>query len=255
MPMHRLFADWYGRVQLNPTPEILDRRWACVEAVGSGLQLPTALNVVRLFLGVSQENKSADGFVDTIKKADSTFPVEGNAELLRVMLGAVAANTLTSVSDENIGTAVALALRASQCQGIGQRVRPESIAAEADQYLVRTGIERRKQPLAPPKAPPAVSLLKPAGQVALKRATLAEAADWPVANSNDKSLATAIDVAAGGVEALRKTVATLQAETNAALVALQESIAQPALAVLQEETEVLWWLFAARRRTRPLSVL
>lgn len=248
--MHRLFADWYRMVDPDPSPEALSRRWTCVETLAQRLTPTTVLDVVAAFLNApgktwtSGVGKSSQAFVDVFKGADSSFPVEGNAELLRVMLGAVAACVINGGADR-LATVCALALRTSRCQGaVSGLVKPASVLVEAESFLSQRGASKRAGAMAPP-----VDIRALKGKqikVDTKRPVVADAGEFGAANANDKALAGSIEALATTVEQLRAMVVDLQEQANVAVQALQARVSDPAIPVLKEETEVLWWLFAER---------
>jgi GTPase-associated system helical domain len=245
MPMHEKFADWYRRADLNPTPEVLQRRWACVEALAQGLNAQAVLASVRLFVGapMSDARERCKAFVEILKAADSTFPMEGNDTLMHVMLGSTAACILAQGGARAL--VAGLALRTSNCQGIGLRAELD-ILGEAEKFLSSEGLSARHRATAPVPEPAVAAIAKaPQGKASAAakaegKANLVEVTDISHANANDKALGAALTEVAGVVETLRSTLGSLQQRVRQ-----QDARAE----VLKEESEVLWWLFSGRSAT------
>ena len=240
--MHRLFADWYRLVDLDPAPETLERRWRCVTAVADDLDAESALALVQILFQRTESppHSKLQQFVNIIKGTDNSFPVAENRELLRVMLCATAS---LAISDGSVETAdvVALAIRTARFQGLVPFGEPESVSLEASKYLQSEGLSRRAKPIFS-----RLEALEAPGDKTIEISShkVEDAGEWTAANTNMKSLSAAVTSLTLALQQLRTRVARLHAETNSRLSSLDERFRDDGLRVLFEESEILWWLFS-----------
>lgn len=112
--MHKEFADWYRTASLEPKGETLEARWKVIEKFVGKADEKELLSLVRLFLGLPTAEKAfADKFADAIRKADAAFPSAGNEIELRVLAGAACVACLDSAEqDPSASELVALAVTA-----------------------------------------------------------------------------------------------------------------------------------------------
>lgn len=90
--MHVEFIDWYKTAVLDPKAETLEARWKVVDKFAAKADGGELLALVRLFLGLPIANKAPiDKFTDALRKADPTLPSGGIDVELRVLAGAVCA--------------------------------------------------------------------------------------------------------------------------------------------------------------------
>jgi hypothetical protein len=118
MAMNREFADWYRVASLAPSPELLDARWAGVEATSAALTASQIIDLVRLFVLRPHVGYKAPAFMDkAFRDEDTSFPAKGNSEELRVLAGAI----LRDAMDEEHAAAPAAAY-GIVCAAVGNRL-------------------------------------------------------------------------------------------------------------------------------------
>jgi hypothetical protein len=115
--MHDNFADWYRLATTGADahfqPDLLDRRWAGVEAAVKAVKTGDEFDLVRLLTGRSPVGKEFVGtFRGAFKAADSTFTMQGNDLELRVLAGSAFAH-LTNEESGPTADRAALALACS----------------------------------------------------------------------------------------------------------------------------------------------
>lgn len=209
--MHKDFADWYRGVSLEPQADVLEKRWAAVEKLIPTVDKARGLDLARLFLGL--QPKAADfttWFTDAFKAEDAAFPMKGNAAELRVLAGAVCIGGIDGEdSDLDVSITVALALVAGSYMGKRRGLALKDVLTAAQQFLVRRSSMSRSK-LGDDQVSSLRKAIKAAKQMCKGANTL---------GYMEQQFGSFADEVGGSIEAL--------AEANI---------------VLQEETNILWWL-------------
>lgn len=230
--MHDNFADWYRIISIDPQQINLDARWRSIETYSRKLTKYTALDVVRRMFG--EEPKATDfdqKFRNAFKKTDTAFPMRDNALEMSVLAAATAANLLDA-DDKNLSDAAALAIVCADFQGLRGKIPLYEIVELAQTYLnrrsndIRSQWSRREIPMLTAKAPVLTGDATPV-------LTIAEVA---------KMVQPAL-------EKLNALPNELVSPFNDALVALEKQ-----LFLQQEESDMLWWLFASHSRDLRKSI-
>jgi hypothetical protein len=142
--MHDLFADWYRQVDLDPSPELLKRRWNCVNSILDGLSMKVTTTLVGAFLGLPG-TKGQEQLIHALKEADSTFPMKENAELVRVLAGACLAQCIDEKHD--CAPFAALGLVSASCHGVGPKPLLTEVLEAANSYVMVEGQRIRHDPM------------------------------------------------------------------------------------------------------------
>lgn len=212
--MHQNFYHWHSRAELKPEPSVLEPRWNAASKFAEKLDQGDVRSLLRLVLFSGAEPDFAKRFTDALVKSEPTFPINNNAELLRVMAAAAVQSRLEKSS--TIADAMALGLHAAAFpQG---RVEPvcQDIITSAAEYLAQESERMR------PQIEPGV-LEKAEKQAESQYASLKKA----VEASNVPDMTKAIESVGRGVLSAMK--------------ASHERLAD-VIDRLTEESQYLWWL-------------
>lgn len=230
--MNENFADWYRIISIDPEQIKLDARWRAIEAYSKKLSKTSALDVVRLMFGGEPQSTDFDEkFRGAFKKNDSAFPMRENSLEMTILAAATAANLLNA-DDKNLSDAVALAIVCADFQGMREKISLHEIVESAQIYLNRRSNDLRSQ----------------FGYQ--KISTLS--AKTPTLTADATPISTKAEVAKmlqPELEKLNSLPNQLVSPINDAFAALAEQ-----LFLQQEETNMLWWLFAAYSRDLRTSV-
>ena len=227
--MHKDFADWYRLVDLEPKGETIEKRWQAIEQFCESVNAARALELIRLLYGRSAKD---DSFLDTFRRpfkaVDVAFPMRGNAAELQVLAGATIVQLLEGERYE-LADAVALGNVCADYRGRHSNTPIPEIVNRARQYLVSQSESLR----APKEAP---SFTRPSLQLQKLFEQLAEAC-------NQNSFTAAADPLRDLFTQLSNAITQLTTTTEkvtSCLVNLQK--------LRQEESNILWWLFAEYSR-------
>lgn len=237
----RYFTDWHGSIHPNPTPDLFTSRLSAIEATTADMSLEAAVGLVSIFLrgDAEQVRSERDGFVQRFSESDRTFPASNNANLVNVMLAGCVAALLDKGGAR--GVAVALALKAMTMRGKVHQPPQTEVLPAALRLLRAEGARVREEAhddlapmpafaevVVPAPTPPAVEEV-PDGQ-------------WPLVAKNDKAIVASLTTLQKTVSALAKATKGLRGETVAAF-GVRPTLRDRAVVALQEETQILWWLF------------
>lgn len=210
MAMHKHFADWYRIAVPDPRQETLQLRWGSIEKVAAALDKQKGLEVVRVFLGLPTKDPAfIDSFADHFKKDDAAFALKNNKAELQILAG----STIWECFDgpkppQQVATCVALALDAATFASRKITTPVPDIVTLAKAHL-------NAQSIAAHETEP-INL----DEIGTTRSALGPACKTNSAISMEKPL-----------EAYGKAVT----DVLDALVERNRA--------LQEETNILWWLF------------
>lgn len=230
--MHKFFPDWYRVAGIQPDSENVVKRWAGVEAIVANLDTNKALDVARLFLGLTTlSTESKDQFSSAFRKTDPAFPMRDNDLELRVLSAAVAAHYLESQRTA-AGDALALALVSGACVDLRPSMLLPEIVTIAKNYIFQEGQKVREH-----SEVPEIKGIAKGDQLLADAKTTATQNNMPAL----------VDALAAPLQELSATVAK---SANDAANHLNNAIA-----TLIEQTNILWWIFAgiSRDRSRPYA--
>lgn len=153
--MHPDFADWYRRVDIEPTSELLQNRWQAIEAFHENLGPSDLISATRVFfaLGPKDEeflSKYRAGF----KAVDDTFTMRDNDAEIQVLAG----TTLVRLCMEGgkWEVAAALAVVCGAAEGARKSPVPEIVKLTQDALRDRSARLRTDSgPTPPPDFNPA----------------------------------------------------------------------------------------------------
>ncbi len=236
--MHKDFADWYRVASIEPSAELLEKRWQAIERVVSSLALRQVLGLARLFNGLGiTDAQFVEQYRLAFKEFDSTFAMRENDLELRVLAGATIVCILET-AEGPLGDAAALATVSSDYRGLRPRWQLSELTQRARTYLSQRSIKLRTGLTAESVTPPKVGIKK-----------LMEALEAAVQTNQATQVGNAVK---GVLEALAGGLKDLG--TSAAEVTRKQA---EALRVQREEANILWWLFAeySRDLERPMKDL
>jgi hypothetical protein len=243
--VHKFFADWYRQVDLNISADALNTRWSCIEAAVKKLDADAILQLTRVCFALPKPGGGdADGAAValTFKEVDVSFPMKGNAQLLRVLFGVTLAQAI-EVGHPS-ATFAALAVTSAQCAGLVAAPPVEDLPAIADQYLAKQGSARRSSALEDPVVAPQFGKSEVSQPSAVEIQDTPNQNHWAQVHQNFQSLKTWVTQVNAAIEALGAANSKSQTETAAAFKANADRAAlENRISVLKEECDVLWWLF------------
>lgn len=194
MAMHKYFPDWYRIAAPDPRPETLQSRWGSIEKIAAALDTATALEVVRVFLGLpTKDTAYTESFASLFREDDASFPLKNNKVELQVLAGSTIAECLESYEpDVDTALTIALAVEAATFSGRKITVIIPDIVTLAKEHLREESLSARE--------PAPIAMAK-----------------------------------------VRETIAAPAENVKAVLPVLDALIDRNN--ILQEETNILWWVF------------
>jgi hypothetical protein len=140
------FADWYRVVAIETRPDLVEKRRRAMEAIVPTLDVPEALELVRLAYDVpARDPRFVERYRDAFRAVDASFPVRDNA----AEMGVLAAATIVSVLEQRGGAVADLAAQATMCadcQGHRPGERPPGLVSRAREYLSARAAALRTAP-------------------------------------------------------------------------------------------------------------
>lgn len=227
--MHANFADWYRRITMSPSDDLLQKRWAGIETLLTHATQEIILSVLRT-LTLTKVNASTElgsSFVGPFKEADAAFPLKENAEELRVLAAAFLHALIDKQPSTTLADRAALGLVAAAFAERDAHIPEMEHLTRARRYVHERARDIRdpKGAGAPaaPTIPPSLTALKPvcdANSLPALAEPLAKALD----DLGKHLIATH--------NALRAETKTLRAKVD----------------TQDEELKLLWWLQTAVSR-------
>lgn len=100
--MHKNFGEWYRLVSIEPTDDVLKKRWAGVEAWVSSIcgDDDALLETVRIFRGLP-EKTSREEFLAAFRNHDAAFAQRSNGLERRVLAGAALVQCVVAERDKD----------------------------------------------------------------------------------------------------------------------------------------------------------
>ena len=225
MAMNKEFADWYRSASVAPPAALLEQRWAGVEQVAKQISKVQLVELLRLFSGRPTMGLEAPAFLDkAFRDQDSSFPVKGHAEELRVLAGAI----LRHIVDQGMPASVASAY-GLVCTSLGQsyeNLPTKDHVFAARRFLVEEAIKVRDG--------------QPAG----------DAKQAPISRQRLEELLPAAPFHPNQIQTLREPLIVALLELSKIGQLPNEALAniQHLVQVQREEMNLLWWLQTAFSR-------
>lgn len=220
--------DWYRSADPGVSEDKFEKRKAGLQAFaeGSSGKESSGLDAVRLFYGLDASDASfSEDFRGFFVANDSTFPASGNDHEMRVLAGCAAHHFSNSEATASSALKVELAFVTLACKGNGiDPTVPEIVQSCQDSLLERSRNIRSQMSASPPKG---VNLAIKPFLDSLKSGSL----------GNHQEVA---EKTAEAIDTLAKTVRT---------VSTQSVNMHKTFNLLQEEVDILWWLFGERARS------
>lgn len=227
--MHKDFADWYRLVDLQPQGETIEKRWQAIEQFCESVNAAQALELIRLFYERSaQDADFLEIFRSPFKSADVTFQMRDNTAELQVLAGATIVQLLEGDRYE-LADVVALGIVCTDYRGRRRNISIPEIVNRARQYLVS-----QSESLRAPKEVP--SFTKPDLQPLFSEEQLLQ----PFSENNWIKVANQLHVLYTHYNQTISQLAATTEEVTSHLSDLQR--------LRQEESNILWWLFAEYSR-------
>ena len=226
---HPDFADWYRIVHLVPNSEHLDKRWQGIEQIVAKFTSEQMLNVVRLVQPDLTSFSKSEAIIQAFVEADSTFPKRGNETELQVLGASAIIALLTLKQPDCKKDAVALAMVCSRYAETRQLPLIEEAYKSAVKHLRAEGEQVRKLyklSSVEAKAIAAISVKKL--QLAREALTAEESAENIIALNT---------VLVEDINGVRTTLSQALKEVTE-----NQKLINSNYQIVNEETEVLWWL-------------
>jgi hypothetical protein len=214
--MHKDFPDWYRVVSIQPTTELLDKRWMAVQKIAASTRRAAVLDLLRLVVrSPALDPEIGNGVSEVARSVDPTFSVRDSAVETRVLAGAALVEMLqkpTSVADVvalGMTSASFLASRDELCR---------TFQGHATQYLAGETLRVRKS-----------------SKVALDAKALLD------------TFRTAIAAATSPPSIAEPTATLVSSVADLVATAVHKSLSAELIA-LREESNMFWWAFTASSR-------
>lgn len=246
--MHRHLIDWYRSVHPEPPADLLKRVWKMIETQGKRAAEERAIpDLVRMFNGRKPQSTSfAVKFHEAVRKLDPNVPATERQLELRVLSGIILIH-LIEQGPPALRDLASLGVVCGHCEGIGPELALTDVLVVANQRLSQRRRERWDH-----NAPSAI--VDPAGVSAAISGQVSGA--FGIYSSNPEIL-TGKPAEIGRqivapINQLSTQLRTLGVSSRRSVEHLLGEVER-----LREETNILWWLFAATSRDlgEPLSAL
>jgi hypothetical protein len=230
--MHQNFFHWHSRAEIKPETASLEPRWAAAGGVAEAASRDDLCHLLRLVLFTGPETAFSKRLTNSLLKAEPTFPIEKNTELLRVMAAAALHSTMDLPSEA--ADAIALGLRLGD-------LFPKRTVPVCEDILIRAGEYLSIESEAMRPAGFGGALDEAESEIEGHFATLKKAA---VATTVPAELGKAVEAFGRAIVAAMKNSHGQVDKVNARLA---------------EESQFLWWLIGHRsteldRRREKLSI-
>ncbi len=227
--MHRDFADWYRSTTIDLNHDLLERRWAGVETILKTFDRTDLLALTRFVYDLDPcDKKTIDKMRAAFKEADNAFQMRDNDEELRMLAASALMQQLTTHNDSKSDT-VALGIFCADAHGFGPRPALSDLLGAAATYLTREAVEVRAT----------AAVTDPTWTVG-KTHELIESAKTLIGQGQAPS---AIQPISESITVLEEGLGTLVKSVEKSVRSLGK-----AQQTLQEETNILWWVFGGYSR-------
>lgn len=230
--MHPLFYDWYSAIDLKPDEETLKKRWQGVEKICKKMNLQFWLNLVRIHF--HSEDGDSTAFANEFKTLDATFPMTENSAELALLAATCVVQLLADTSIR--GDVVALGVVSTNCHQKGPSNSWIDTVDVARHYLRNRSQKLRKigaRETGPISVPELIEIPE--------APECPQAENWPTTHQNFADITSSMNDSRNALNRNFSEIAKFleQSATKSVLKRLE---------VLQEETNVLWWLFGEYSR-------
>ena len=216
-----VFADYYAAEGLSPSGEVIKSREAPTTRIVDDITNEQIIEMVSLYFG--SEDVDLSWFVDEYSRDDAGFSLVNNARETRVLASAI----LDQLVDDRSPVAM-LALVAGQVNGHRLPTEGKALVRKAVQKLAQECVADRKPKKIEAKVTPTNS---------------------PKLGEEIKGLATndwsTLGELLGKIRS--ETQSSQKTTSNQASAALSELDKQ--IALMREETQMLWWIFGGHSKT------
>lgn len=222
LPVHKSFGEFYRFASLSPNSDLLNNRWKVVQATLAAAGLSELLDLVRFMFDLTPAtDSSTDALRAKCLAADPSFPAHGAELELKAIAGIVLLQTIDSGGD--YADAVTLAILAGECKA-HRAIAPFAalVSQAALSRAARAVAIRRRSPLTISSLTGAKKALEALKTVQADPTAVRDAAAQAVHEANQNVLKV--------YEILKEVV---------------ENTADD-LAVLSEESNILWWVLGER---------
>jgi hypothetical protein len=239
--MHPQFPDWYRLTDADLQQEQLENRWSGVERLVQWHKKKKWLDCVRLFFGHPfSEIESHEGFVEIMRKDDSTFPSRGNELEVQVLVGAAILNKIDNPSE--IADLTSLAVLCAYCGGKRNGdVIMEEVIEEAHRYLQERGRNVRERS----EAEDYFSEIS-TGDAAFADIEELDEGLGNVGSRDAQKVNRRLKTTNARFNQLLKAYKSLSAELSSVVANVGEAaerMVEERLETMEEELDILWWLF------------
>jgi len=245
-PLSLCFADWYATAHPNPDPEVVVRRSQCLGCVTRSISTSEIIEVVRVLLWPDSKG-AADlrvKLVGQFREVDPAFPATNNQHLLDVMIAGCLAALVDEAADA--GTLASLALLCASIDGAGRRPGQNELVPGARRLVANEGRRRREAAHRPLPAVPAPSAADPPPATADLELGDVAPNGWEAISANFGTVEDWLGEFSGEVRDHLSKLHASVASLSDALRQIAPRIRDTCVQALQEETQVLWWLFTER---------
>lgn len=235
--MHSLFADWHRSVDLEPVLDTLSTHWNVAVELAEDSDLAEATGLAALFLRTPGNAEARERLQTTAKEADPTFPVRDNDAIIGVIAGAALMHLMGL--DIALGDAGSLAVVCGHAHGTGPTGPLPDVLNEAKKTLDRRARELRSIATPPAKRPSRPTFADPVAKMQPLSEVSAQnwGAAWLSTQEQDAALRQALS-------SVNDNVGKAYDSLHRRILALERASGGNALVTLNEETSLLWWLFA-----------
>lgn len=242
--MHKLFADWYNIADLELDEEKLKKRWQGVNDITRKRKASTWLDCVRLFLGYPKEGIDfSDEFERIIKDNDSTFLTRENRVELQILAGSAIVNKI-----ENEAPSADVAALAVKCAYFDKRTKDvliPDVIEKSEEYIAARSKEVRQFR---EKDKSSVDIQLSSSDSVKSITKLSNLPD----NSNNRTNSKNISNVNENVNKLVDIISQISNDIERIKKEVSESKYEYVLSKridrLEEEANVLWWLFGEKSR-------
>ena len=233
-PMHKSFADWYRAAGVEPSTDLLTKRWTAIEGFMEAATTGSVLDTVRLFHGLPSRSEGFDAaFREPFKAADAAFAMSGNDLEVSLLAGSVA-GAIIEQGGSRRADVTALAMVCADYSGSRRMESFPFFVDRARQYLLERSAALRAM----------------AREVELNAPDLGKATKHYMVTYTPEGRIElqprgTIDAAAAG-ETMREALAALSAFGESAAGAV--GALNQRLKLLAEECDIFWWAFSGFSR-------
>ena len=232
--MHKSFADWYRAAGVEPSTDLLTKRWTAIEKFVEGATVPAVLDAVRFFHGLRPKSADfVDAFREPFKAADAAFAMSGNGLELGLLAGSAAAGVIER-GGSKLADITALAMLSADYSGSRRMESFPFFVDRAEQYVLERSAALR-----------ATSREIELNAPDLGKATKHYLVKYTPEGDIELQPRGANDASAAG-ETLRETLTALSAFGEASAGAV--SALSQRVKLLGEECDIFWWAFSGYSR-------